>query len=42
MNKNKTASLLGAVGALALLLTAWAGPAYAQRRPPESWWSRPG
>ena len=30
MNKNKTASLLGAVGALALLLTAWAGPAYAQ------------
>lgn len=30
MNKNKTASLLGAVGALALLLTAGAGPAYAQ------------
>lgn len=30
MNKNKTASLLEAVGALALLLTAWAGPAYAQ------------
>ena len=30
MNKNKTARLLGAVGALALLLTAWAGPAYAQ------------
>lgn len=30
MNKNKTASLLGAMGALALLLTAWAGPAYAQ------------
>ena len=30
MNKNKTASLLGAVGALALLLTAWAGPAYAR------------
>lgn len=30
MNKNKTARLLGAVGALALLLTAGAGPAYAQ------------
>lgn len=30
MNKNKTARLLGAVGALALLLTARAGPAYAQ------------
>ena len=30
MNKNKTASLLGAVGALALLLTAGVGPAYAQ------------
>lgn len=30
MNKNKTASLLGAVGVLALLLTAWTGPAYAQ------------
>lgn len=32
MNKNKTARLLGAVGALALLLTAGAGPAYAQER----------
>ena len=30
MNKNKTARLLGAVGALALLLTTGAGPAYAQ------------
>ena len=30
MNKNKTARLLGAVGALALLLTAGAGSAYAQ------------
>lgn len=30
MNKNKTARLLGAMGALALLLTAGAGPAYAQ------------
>lgn len=30
MNKNKTARLLGTVGALALLLTAGAGPAYAQ------------
>lgn len=30
MNKNKIARLLGAVGALALLLTAGAGPAYAQ------------
>ena len=30
MNKNKTARLLGAVGALALLLTAGVGPAYAQ------------
>ena len=30
MNMNKTARLLGAVGALALLLTAGAGPAYAQ------------
>lgn len=30
MNKDKTARLLGAVGALALLLTAGAGPAYAQ------------
>ena len=30
MNKNKTARLLGAVGALALLLTAGAGPDYAQ------------
>ena len=30
MNKNKTARLLGAVGALALLLTVGASPAYAQ------------